>query len=98
MLYHVITLTVPAGRQDEAVRLLKQLAERSNQINPRAVVEIVRRVDGPQEELLWVGKLASMEDHHAGGEVFQADPQVQAWMKEGEDFLNSSAERFYEIL
>ena len=98
MLYHVLRGTVAPGREEEALRWLKQLAEHSNKINPRAVVEIVRRVGGPPNELIWLGKLASMADHEAGGEEFQADPQTQAMLQAGEELFTDRKESFYEVL
>jgi hypothetical protein len=98
MLYHTVRGTLTSGREEEALRWLKRLAEHSNQINPRAVVELIRRVDGAPNEVIWLGKLASMADHEAGGQVFQADPQTQALFKEGEELYTLGEERFYEIL
>ena len=98
MLYHVHITQVAQGREEEALRLLKKLAEHSNQINPRATVEIVRRVDGPANELIWLGKLESLADHDEGGKVFQSDPQTQAMMKEGEELFTNRENRIYEIL
>lgn len=98
MLYNTVRGTLTSGREEEALRWLKRLAEHSNQINPRAVVEIVRRVDGPPNEVMWIGKLASMADHEEGGKVFQADAQTKALFKEGEELFTVGEERFYEIL
>jgi hypothetical protein len=98
MLYHVHITTVTEGREEEALRLLKRLADHSNKINPKAVVEIVRHVDGPANELIWLGKLESLADHEEGGKVFQSDPQTQAMMKEGEELFTNGENRIYEVL
>jgi hypothetical protein len=98
MIYHVVSGKVPSGREEEAIAWLKKLAEHSNQINPRAVVEITRRLDGPVNEYSWVGKLESLAAHEEGGKVFQVDPQTQAIMKEGEGLFTDVRQHFYEIL
>ncbi len=98
MIYHTFTGKAVAGKEAEAERWLKKLAEHSNRINPAAVVEILRRIDGPTNEYIWVGKLESLAVHESGGKVFQADPQTQALFKEGEGLLTDPVQHFYQIL
>jgi hypothetical protein len=98
MIYHAISGKAAPGRDKEAARWLKKLAEHSNQVNPRAVVEIARRLEGPVNEYLWVGKLESLAAHEEGGKVFQADPQTAVLMKEGEGLFTDMTQHFYEIL
>ena len=98
MIYHVLSGKAAPGKEEEVIRWLKKLAQHSNQINPNAVVEIARRMDGPIDEYSWIGKIESLAAHEAGGKLFDAHPQTAALMKEGEGLLTNVVQHFYEIL
>src|SRR5688572_24273923 len=97
MLYHTITGKATPGREEEAVRWLKKIAQYNEQ-NYTRTVEVLHPVDGRDNVYIFAVKVDSFAVWEADNKRWATDAQGAAILKEGEGIFGDFVNHLFEIL
>ena len=85
MIFNVNTIRCAAGKRPEAKDFLARWVEKCNKANPETKRYILQPINGEISEILLVGIMPSLTAMDEWRKKRQADPELQALMKEVND-------------
>lgn len=97
MIYYTISAKATPGREAEAVRWIKKMAQYNEQ-NYARTVEVLHPMDGPGNVYIFVIKMESLTVWEADTKRWVEDAQGNAMLKEGDGLVSDLENHLYEVL
>src|SRR5215204_5159545 len=97
MIYWTVTVTVIPGKEEEAVKWMKKLAQYENE-HVGTDIQLCQPMDGEGNRYVWVEKHESLAAWEECDRLFEADAGALAIRAEGEGLFSHSETHYWRTV